>query len=42
MVMVFVLIDGQQVIKRLCGHGDNEECISSRNVAGEIFGAHGL
>ena len=34
-----VLIDGQQVIKRLCGHGDNEECISSRNVAGEIFGA---
>ena len=34
-----VLIDGQQVIKRLCGHGDNEECISSRNVAGEIFAA---
>ena len=34
-----VLIDGQQVIKRLYGHGDNEECISSRNVAGEIFGA---
>lgn len=34
-----VLIDGQQVIKRLCGHGDNEECIPSRNVAGEIFGA---
>ena len=34
-----VLIDGQQVIKRLCGHGDNEECISGRNVAGEIFGA---
>ena len=34
-----VLIDGQQVIKCLYGHGDNEECISSRNVAGEIFGA---
>lgn len=34
-----VLIDGQQVIKRLYGHGDNEECIASRNVAGEIFGA---
>ena len=34
-----VLIDGQQVIKRLYGHGDNEECLSSRNVAGEIFGA---
>lgn len=34
-----VLIDGQQVIKRLYGHGDNEKCISSRNVAGEIFGA---
>ena len=34
-----VLIDGQQVIKRLYGHGDNEECIFSRNVAGEIFGA---
>lgn len=34
-----VLIDGQQVIKRLYGHGDNEECISSRNVTGEIFGA---
>ena len=34
-----VLIDGQQVIKRFYGHGDNEECISSRNVAGEIFGA---
>ena len=34
-----VLIDGQQVIKCLYGHGDNEECISSRNVAGEILGA---
>lgn len=34
-----VLIDGQQVIKRLYGHGDNEKCLSSRNVAGEIFGA---
>ena len=34
-----VLIDGQQVIKRLYGHGDTEECIYSRNVAGEIFGA---
>ena len=34
-----VLIDGQQVIKRLYRHGDNEECISSLIVAGEIFGA---
>lgn len=34
-----VLIDGQQVIKRLYGHGDNPDCLSSRNVAGEIFGA---
>lgn len=34
-----VLIDGQQVIKHLYGHGDNPDCLSSRNVAGEIFGA---
>lgn len=34
-----VLIDGQQVIKRLYEHGDNPDCLSSRNVAGEIFGA---
>ena len=34
-----VLIDGQQVIKRLYGHGDNPDCLPSRNVAGEIFGA---
>lgn len=34
-----VLIDGQQVIKHLYGHGDNPDCLPSRNVAGEIFGA---
>ena len=34
-----VLIDGQQVIKRLYGRGDNPDCLSSRNVVGEIFGA---
>lgn len=34
-----VLIEGQKVIKRLYGHGDQEDCLSSRNVAGEIFGS---
>lgn len=34
-----VLIDGQEVIKCLYGHGDKEEYLSSRNVTGEILGS---